>query len=410
VTTPLAAADGEQGASRFFTEATAYRSPTAMPWPFLDIDCSIEVAINNESTLWAGMNANAQPFRDIGPAPTTFLRCPAWVDSYKLATGAFCLASEYVDESAPSGIQNLFGEISSRESSDVEVLDFDGVVSLDQFAGDIVVKLQALAPNLVVLSAEQEDSFATSNGAFPSMTYPALASPKFFLCRLEKSRIWDGIPIGQGCKNFDTDVDSDRLTSSWQQLTLNIVATEQGVPMAIAGKRDRNLLELAFERPVQLDFDLANSSKVESFAVRTQSNAISVLGVLESKCGISTAAFESRETGLLPRFDTSKESPVSLVESANGVLQQMDVNRGVLWAEFANGFDLSHLAIARKREALLSVRFFSLFKGSVIQRPKSFARPAHRDILSARWIEPVAKDTKHGILGSNASTGTSHEQ
>ena len=211
VTTPLAAADGEQGASRFNGRATAHPSPTAVPRPISDVDCGVEVAINNESTLRTRMGSHTQAFRNGCSTSATFLRCPTWIDSYKLAAGAFCLACEYVDESAPSGIQNLFGEIAPSKSFDIEVLNLDCVVPFDQIAGDIVVKLKAFATYLIVLRSEQEHCFASPSGAAFTARDLALGSPKLFLRRLEESGILDRLAIREHSEHFDADIDTNRL-------------------------------------------------------------------------------------------------------------------------------------------------------------------------------------------------------
>ena len=180
--------------------------------------------------------------------------------------------------------------------------------------------------------------------------------------------------------------------------------------MSVSGESNRDLLELSFERAMQLDLDSANAGDVETRSICTEPHAVSILGVLESERRITTEPFEAREARLLTGFDAAEEGSVSSVQSSERILEQMRVDRLELWAPFTDFFELGLLIVARRRLAFGLIGFDSSRKRRVVEFPQLIECPAQLHLLSVRWVEAVAEHSQHARLSSDASTGTSHEQ
>ena len=130
VTTPLPAADGEVGASRFFELLTAQPSPKALPAP-LYVDGSVDVAVQNEPAMRARVDADVQSLRDLLAASAAFLRRATRVHPKELAPGTFGLGSEDRGELSPRGVVHLLGEAHARQALGVEVFHCDRIEALD---------------------------------------------------------------------------------------------------------------------------------------------------------------------------------------------------------------------------------------------------------------------------------------
>ncbi len=161
MTTPLPAADGEVGASRFFELLTAQPSPKALPAP-LYVDGSVDVAVQNEPAMRARVDADVQSLRDLLAASAAFLRRATRVHPKELAPGTFGLGSEDRGELSPRGVVHLLGEAHARQALGVEVFHCDRIEALDDAERGLVLEVEAHPPHSVVLLGQEHDGFATS--------------------------------------------------------------------------------------------------------------------------------------------------------------------------------------------------------------------------------------------------------
>src|SRR5690606_15294947 len=174
--------------------------------------------------------------RDSGPALTTALRCPTWVDLPHFTTGAFCLALKYCDEAAPSGILDLLSEHTARKSFNVEFFDGDDVEATDQPESHLVMEVEASSSNLVVLLAKQKDCFSPAIAPALATSDAALSTPKIRLRALVVARVLNLLAAGERRETLDSDVHTDALASRRKRLRRHIITAKAGVPVPISVK------------------------------------------------------------------------------------------------------------------------------------------------------------------------------
>ena len=137
-----------------------------MPPP-LYVDGRVDVAIQDQPALGAGVDANREILLNPLATATAFLRCASWVHPVELSRGAFSLRFEYLSELCPPGIMNLLGQTHLRKALDVEILDGDRVEPTHDVERRLVVKVEPHPTDTVVLLGEQ------ANGRAPEMASPA---------------------------------------------------------------------------------------------------------------------------------------------------------------------------------------------------------------------------------------------
>ena len=392
VTTPLPAADGEVGASRF--DGRIQPSPTALPEPILDVDRSVGVAVQNEPAR-TGMHPHAEPLLDHGPTSAAFLTCSAWIHGHHFASGAFSLGPKDRRELCPPGIMYLLGQRHLREALDVEILDGDDVEPADQVERRLVVKIEPHATDSVVLLGELAHGLAPAVRATLAPRCHPLRFAERSLRSLVRSRVGDQLAVAECRERRDPHVHPDACAAGGQRLRLYTVAGKRHVPVTVARKRDRRLLDTSLDRPVQLELDVADARELDPLAAGRKAHAIVAGGVLEGESPVAVAAFEAGKSWSFPSLTSPKERAECSVESGDRVLQEMHVDRLVLRTNFSDTSDLSHLRVCRDRLARPSVRVDAMLESGVVQLTQEPKRPQHREALCPARLQTIAVDANH---------------
>src|SRR3990172_7175605 len=209
------------------------------------------------------------------------------------------------------------------------------------------------------------------------------------------ARLVDLLASRQRREARDSDIDANARASRRQWPAWHFVATHARVPVAVAAKRDRNLLEPAFHRPVEFDLDLADAGEVQAFAAADDPPRLG-LAILEREAGVTAAPTEARIARFLTQLDASEECAKPAIEARDGVLQQVHVDTGVLGTILAHGLEFAVLVKRGDRRALLAVGVSSMFKRGVVHFAQALQRLSQRRALRTRWVESITVDAEHG--------------
>lgn len=404
VTTSPLAALGFARTSRIIGEPlSSFTSPTALPEPF-DIVCGVDVAILNEPAMRTVVDANAERLRHDGIAAAAPLRRTTWIHSEELSPGALCLGLEDRCELRPRGVENLFRETRAGEASNVELFDGDRVESLNEIESNLVLEVEACSTDAVVALGEQLDCFAPSSRTTLASSDAALRKGKRPLRRFVDARIRDHLAVAERGKGRDSNVDPDALSGRGQRLGGHVVASESDVPMTIARKRHRGLLDAPLSRSMKLDLDAPNTSELDPLTTGAQSDSVAPPSVLERECSITSAPLEPWESRPLTRLNATEESSVCAIESRDCVLQKVRVHRGELWPHDANFAKLGLLGVAGELDSR-AVRRNAFLQARVVKLAQHLQGSAHRRLLGAGRVKPIAVDAEHvvSVRGSLAA-------
>jgi hypothetical protein len=204
---------------------------------------------------------------------------------------------------------------STGHSFDVQVFYGDKSVAIDDTARNFVVKVIPLILDVSELSLEQLHGLASAvRFLVGSTSETALRYPEFLLFFLVESRIVYLSTIIKRCKSGKPNVNSYSFRGCWQRsrFALNREDHKPSASLTL----DRNCLNLALDRAMQLNLYIANSLSINEFV-----NQLAPITVgRESERIVSLIRFESWETWFLAFFDSRKECAESLIQSAKNIL------------------------------------------------------------------------------------------
>ena len=167
------------------------------------------VTSDGESAVTA-MHALRQQLLFDGVAGGAFLTGILRVYLDYLSTSVSSFVVKHSEEGRPPYIVNRFGKESRRQTSDVQVFDGNPAEVQHQPVRQLVLKVSPLVRNVLVRLLQQQNCFMTTLRLFVwASCYLALCPTQLCLRRFVVAMILDSSTVGQSCKRFQSDINTD---------------------------------------------------------------------------------------------------------------------------------------------------------------------------------------------------------
>ena len=184
---------------------------------------------------------------------------PTRIDGQEPSSGAFGLVRKFFKKCRSSCIVYRFRKQPTRQTFYVQVFGKNYSVIVDHLSGQLMLKIVALVEHFAVNLGYQAHRFLPALGKLLSTCDSTLCSTKTLLRLAEPTRITNFLSIVPRHERHQPDIKTNGFIVRWQWFRL-YDATETGIPHAIF-TFDRERLDLAFDRAVQPNLDIANLRK-----------------------------------------------------------------------------------------------------------------------------------------------------
>lgn len=307
------------------------------------------------------MHTHTQFFLDNRAASRTEFACVARVNEAHNSTSVRSFVECELHKLIPRRIRDGLSEtVISDHARDVQLLKGDTAEQRNESVAQLMSEVAAAV----------NDAFVDAPHDFALLT--PLRPCQSLLIRAKESRVVNLLSRRERGEVREAHIYPDRPLVGWKWLRLNF-HREAREPLTRRGARDGQRLNLALQRAVQLDSDLADFRERQLVAFERKA------GLCVGERVIATARPEAREARLFTRFHAPKESLKRLAQTAQNVLQHLRVNAIQLRSD---GFDFGKLVLLVKMANVLSLQLIgiaSFLQGCVVE----FCAPAKR-VLEAR--------------------------
>lgn len=248
-------------------------------------------------------------------AADTFLTAASCGRLHQDSPSILSFVRNLLEETAPCRIVNGLCQHSTGKTLDVQIFNSDNAIAIHKPATQLVLKVVALIEDLAMRGGYSINSlFAALRAALATGEMPLLDA-KRPLCRLEPARIGKLCSVGKSCIRRQSYINTNGIRA-WQKhpwLTLN---REANVP-ALQVTLNRNRLDLAFYRTMQLHLDLARALNAKLSGVQ---KLATVLVGRECDAVVTAERLIARKSGLCSLRHTGKERLERLIHSLENVL------------------------------------------------------------------------------------------
>ncbi len=354
------------------------------------------VSIRRQSASRTLMPALAQRLGCVRSTKTSLTRTTS-VHLNQAATSVFSFVRDFIEKGRPSGIIDTLGKHPACKSFDVQIFDGYHAIIVDQPTRNLVVKVRPLIMDVRVRSLQKLYGFPATMRTFLSSGNLTLCLAEFCLCLTVVAWIVNLRSIRKRGKRGQANIYADAFKRRGQVLrfTLNGKTREPSSGFALYGKR----LNLALQRAMQFDFDLADFRQAQMRPLH---------GKAELRIGeriVSGAGTKARESGFVPAFHAGKEGFESLINTVQGVLQNLRID---IFKFFARRFDFRKLRALSGEVHRLAVdapRIAAFLQRGVVEFRAVRKRAVKQSRLWLRRIDSVPKsqlrhasDSRHTAL------------
>ena len=338
------------------------------------------------------MDANIQIFRNNVTATRTHPCRAVWVNPWRQPTSPFCLVSCEVHELTPGSVTNTLvhaAPVPILHILNVQVLKSDDLVLVDQSPTQFVSEVFTAIADTGINVLDDALLLMILQRAFHALAQSVLRLGKRFLILAEEAWIGNVLASREGSKVNQAYVNADNLRRRWQRLWLDD-AREAGIPVAQSISPDGQRLDLALNRPVQLDLDGADLRDIE-LIIKSKSR----LWIGERIVTIMTT--EPRIARSLSCLHAAKKGIECKIDASLGILKTLRVDIGKL-RSFLLPLSQQFIGIVQRQGFLAFLPGLAAYlKGLIIYRSASIQRFIHRCTLSLSRIESEL-ERLHGII------------
>jgi hypothetical protein len=308
------------------------------------------------------------------------LTAVGWIDFDKLSASFCRFARELTKESTPRRVGNTLGEARLvHHSIDIQILNTDDAKSIDNLSRLLVNKIATLEIDSFMKARHHFASLRSlkrSNLLFRQFAL-GFCHSLFFLAK--KALVFNAFIIRQMSKRFESDIKSDRFRRFKQRFCLYFTR-EGSVPLAGYTAPDGQSLDVAFNRAMHFDMNIADFRQLQMMSVKREP------GLRIGEAIVSEMGFEGREASLaVVLFDSAKEGFESKVNAHRDILQDLRVNLLQRWALFFVMRSLGVLVIEGQGLFVFFILAFSIFKQFVVQPVTFSKRLVQEFLLSFGW-------------------------
>lgn len=297
------------------------------------------VTMQYQSTSHTTMLTHRQCFANSITAARTILRRELRRHFPYSPTGACSLVGEYLDEGSPTRVAYTFGKVMVfHHAANVQIFNRYLVIVADDFKSRLVVKILALIRYLLMLAREQRNRLASATAPLVASAYLALRGLQSLLCNAQVLWVFYHFAVAQSRKVLDANIDPASIAGLWDESALAFFDSKDRVP-TISLAFDRAGFNLAFNRAMLDDFDLADFRQVKPFAFDLKG----AFGLRKGETVKPCASLESWITRLVTGFHSAKESVKGPTQSAQGVLQDLGIDPCDVGPQFFDLWELKAL-------------------------------------------------------------------
>src|SRR5215510_3106533 len=340
------------------------------------------ITSNRQSAIVTMMPTLAQCF-GIRRAANTALGCPARVYLHQHTPSFFRFVRELCDERRPSGIVNGFGQHPSRQSFDIQILDYYQSKQDDQGARYLVGKIFSLIADVGMRSLQISHGLLSILATAFAAGYLALRSTQFGLRLPIITRVVNLSSIRESSEGGQANINPGCFARYRQCFLLAFHAEDRVPTTSFAFEREG--LDLSFNRTMQFQFNLTNALQTEPATIE-KSDPISIAG--ESKGIEAVERFIARVSRFLPVLYPAKERLKGFINTAQNVLCGGEVSQLQI-ARITYLFQLRGLIIIVERFSRYLVSALSFLQCGIVKGAGFLQLKAQRFNLRLRRVESI---------------------
>ena len=367
-----------------------------------DILGGVVVAVQFSSTVRAGVPSHTEVFFDDAPTSATGLTGSVGCYLHDGATSLFRFVACHRDEGSPACIEDTLiqstfsrGAIRKRDAMlilfwlrtlrhvlDVQVLKDQGCVGLDEGTRFFMEKVAATVADFAV---QARQFFLGASSAMTAL----LAAVDFAMSCLDllfgvpiEAWTFNALSIGEHSKGLHAQINANgflrrRKGHRWVKL---ILRAEESIPLFSFSLHGTGL-DLAYDLPMQLDLDVTNLGKAQSFP----DELVAALGIGETH--IAIRVLEPWIAWRLPILDTTEEGGKGFVEPFEHILLHLAMNSLVFFPEPFDLRQLVGLHSIGNGYPTQPIGLSAFLQGRIVQLFAPAQRPFERSDLLLRRID-----------------------
>ncbi len=268
----------------------------------------------HDAAARAAVHAFGECFGSDCAAVRAFLASPARIDSFRDATGAFCLVACERDDLRPRGVIDVLSEHPGCQAFDVEVFEGDPAETADQIAGNFVAEIPALGCGVSLELGERGAALLADVRPPLAARERPLAAAKALCGPLRPAGPGDHLAVAQRHERGQPKIDANAIRPG--ALNRRDLDVEDHVPFAGLPRQDCGF-RFGRHLAVPADFDFSGHTNEAELAGLAKCKAVA-----DAKIGgvVAVARLEPGKSGLLSPLDATESGPQRLVEFAHHLL------------------------------------------------------------------------------------------
>src|SRR5919198_4620764 len=205
------------------------------------------ITMRDKSTIHTHVLSGGESLAHTMAALRAILRRVGRIHFDYLTASFFRFVRQDRGELTPSCVADALGEMMVlNHSSHVQIFNCDRVKLLNEIERRLVVKVRALALNLLMLLRQQPDRFSPSLRSFLAARDPALSRFQLAFGLTQKFRVLNCFASRESGEVFNPDINPDRLASLREESALIFFNRKDHVP-TIGLALDRASLDRPFD-------------------------------------------------------------------------------------------------------------------------------------------------------------------
>jgi len=321
-----------------------------------------------ESTFVTPMFSHSESLAHSMTALRAILRRVGWIHLNYHTAGAFSLARKDQDELAPSRVTDALGQtMILYHPSHVQIFDGNRVKLAHDLKRRLVVKIRALALNLLMFLLKQSGRFSSPVRSLFTPGDFALSSLQLRFGLTQKFWVLYSLARREGGEILNPDIYANRVAGLGEESGLVLFDGEGHIP-SVRLSLDRAGLDCPFYWPGETNAARANLRQMKLVAFETKA-ALRIGEGIEARCG-----FESRIPRRFAVLHAAKECVEGLIYAAKGVLKNLAVKLAHVITDLFDLRKLDGLSVIIDRNAVDLIGVAPLLKRRVVQLAANIER------------------------------------
>ena len=340
------------------------------------------VSIKGASAVTAVLSFGERFLGD-GPALGARLRSATRIDLDELASGAFSLVANHLDELPPRGVVNFLGQHAARETLDIQVFDGDATEAIDELPALLVQEVSTRISGVRLMSGDGELALAAHLRAQLAAGKGALQSAQLAGVPLRDVRTGNRLSVAERHQSRKAHIQPDAIGAC--PLDRRNLDMKDDVPLARIAAQDAGL-RLGRKVAMPAHLDLAGNADETEFPALADRHAVAhtkVSGV------VAVASPEPGEPGLVATLDPAEEGLEGLIELPHHLLLSGRGPAPDVREVAPNDRQARDLLVDADRDALF-VGANAVFERGVVELAKVAQHLTQERGLRPVWFDAVA--------------------